>query len=353
MGRRKKEESESTTGSLSIFSDQQLKEIRKKYGEILVSGQDLFKPEEQRGIIPTTPKLDLALNGGLKEGQIVIISGLEKTGKSTLCLQIISNAIDAGRKHAIFDIEARLDTELLSTIKSLKDRTDKVNVIRAENKEIPAEEWLTMVEHIAKNPENKGAVVVIDSTSVMACRRELEDDLTGEVRVGLPKLLSQFCKRIKTAIRRNRITLILVNHLITNTAPGSHKKYVPDCGLKIRFQASTILQVGHTKKWKEGSGSNEKEVGHEIHWNVLCSALGAAGTSAENKLRYGEGIDIIAEQIDFGCDIGAIDVSGSWYTLSFLEDTPRLQGSAKVRQHFLDHPDHLDQLEQKIKEVSV
>ncbi len=54
--------------------------------------------------------LDTALSGGLRSGELVIISGAQGQGKSTLAMQFLRNAVVAGRTGVIFSYEQESHT---------------------------------------------------------------------------------------------------------------------------------------------------------------------------------------------------------------------------------------------------
>ena len=70
------------------------KAIKKAFGKVVSKGSELIQGMIDLKCITVSPKLDLALNGGIREASWNIISGDPKTGKSTTCLQICKNAQD-------------------------------------------------------------------------------------------------------------------------------------------------------------------------------------------------------------------------------------------------------------------
>jgi hypothetical protein len=66
-------------------------------------------------------------------------------------------------------------------------------------------------------------------------------------------------------------------------------------------------------------------------------------------LRYGKGIDKYMESITLASDIGIIHKGGAWYTLSFLEDKPKFQGTEKVRNYLLENNQAYEVLVNNIK----
>lgn len=335
--------------------------LNKKYNGAIKTGLDLFEdPDIQRGVISISPSLDLALGGGVKEGSWVIISGDPKQGKSTSVLHLLKNAIDDKRQVVYFDVENRLDTQLMSTIMGLEPEALPIVSPVCKDKDgkqigkvITAEEYLSTVEALCQSPDFRGGVIAIDSLSAMICKAEATGELSGTTRSGLPKLISQFCKRVSPVARANRVTLVFVTHLIADTGPSMRTK-MPDCGRKIQYQADTNIEIAFTKAWKEGSGDNERRIGHTIKWRVICSAMGASpGTECDSYLRYGKGLDTNLEMVHIACDLGLITApeKGSWYTVDFLDDQPKVQGINKVKSLLEENPEYMSLLKENIKEM--
>ena len=66
---------------MSKTKDALEKQIVKKYGHVIRTGMDVFEESEQLQTIPVSPSIDLALGGGIKEGNWVILTGDPKIGK--------------------------------------------------------------------------------------------------------------------------------------------------------------------------------------------------------------------------------------------------------------------------------
>jgi len=79
-----------TVESLLEHSDQSLRRGARPGAAIWPTGFDL---------------LDLTLNGGLRSGELVLLGGNEGSGKTTIALQMVRNAVAAGRCGVVFSFE--------------------------------------------------------------------------------------------------------------------------------------------------------------------------------------------------------------------------------------------------------
>lgn len=326
--------------------------IRKQFGKVISTGNELRKSREDCKILTFSPRVDLGLNGGLLEGTWNIISGNPKAGKSTSCLQICKNAQDDGRNVIYIDAESRLKGYNLSGVQGLD--LEKFQVVHGDDDGEPlaAEDFLKICESLIKMPKNKGAVCVIDSCSSLIPRNELDEDPSATLRASLPKLLSHWIKKNAHVVVKNKIIVLIITHYITNTS-GYGKLKIPDCGVMVQYQADTRMDIIKTEDWIEG----DKKVGMLVHWKISCSALGASGEECVSYIRYGIGIDKNKEIMELAESFGIIVKSGSWYSIDFLAGTeefpeaPKMQGQAKLYEFLVSRPDIFDMVLLRVKEM--
>lgn len=325
------------------------KAIQRAFGKVVSKGSELIQSMVDLKCITVSPKLDLALNGGIREASWNIISGDPKTGKSTTCLQICKNAQDDNRPVIYVDGESRLKAYNLSGTEGLD--LNKIQIVHSpeDGESLSAEDFLNITEELIKRPENKGAVCVIDSCSSLVPRAELEESASGSLRASLPKLLSHWVKKTSQTVVKNKIIVLIITHYITNTS-GYGKIKIPDCGVMIQYQADTRIDIAKIEPWEE----NGKKIGQLVHWKVACSSMGASGTECVSHIRYGKGIDKEKEMIDLAESFGIIDKAGAWYSIPFLEgseefkEPPKFQGQAKIYEFLVERQDIFDQVKEQV-----
>ena len=217
---------------LSIFDT-----LVKKYGENVVkSGKEVFEEISNRQIIPVSPCLDYALGGGIQEGSWVQMIGDPKSGKTTTALQIAANAQKeeyGARDIWYINVEGRLNRKNLEGVDGLQ--VDKINVFESPTETLSAEKYLGAIERIVK--ECPGAVIIIDSVSSMIAQKDLDEEVRGDYRPGLQKILSNFTKKLGAVVPKQGVIIIMITHYISNIS-GYGKKKVADGGVKIQYQAS-------------------------------------------------------------------------------------------------------------------
>lgn len=319
-------------------------EEKKKKGELTaISVADIIgKP---RKVISVSPRLDIALSGGVPEGIFGIISGKPKLGKSTLALNLAANAQKIGKKVYYFDIEARLQEKNLKGIEGLDLSPAKFQIFRSEQGSIySAEEFLMKAEDLLKTEPN--IVVILDSSSSLCSTAEQESDITSQFRNPGAKLLSTFTRKLASVVPVQNSVVLIIQHLIANTS-GYGSPFLEDGGSKIIYQSDLKLRGKGFELWKDG----EEVIGQIIKWDVVFSPLGPPGATVESYLRFGTGIDHYQENCDIGIDLGLIDKKGAWITLTYLPDTPKVQGQHKLREFMSANLDKYQILKDKIKEL--
>jgi recombination protein RecA len=304
--------------------------------------------------IPVSPALDVVLNGGIPEGSFVIFTGQPKCGKTTTSLDFCATAqkkeyahgsFKDGREVYYLNIEGRLKKRDLEGIPGLN--LEKFNIIGSqEGKILHAEEYLQIAERIIN--EVPGSVVIIDSYSALCTETEITSDMNKMQRADGAKLLAKFCRKVANVIPVNRNIVIGITHQMGNPGMG-HSEWKEKSGQAIAYQTDIKIKANYFSPWNLTTDS--PQIGQEVHWQVVCSALGAPGGKITSYLRYGQGIDKQMELLTLAVDLGLISKGGAWYTISSVEEKPKFQGLEKTRQYLLDHPEVYNDLWTKVKET--
>ena len=331
-----------------------LSDIIKKYGNVVSTGTQLFEKKKNLVVQSISPCWDIALNGGILEGSWTVISGNPKTGKSSLSLQIAANAQRDGRQVIYIDAEARLKNYNMVGVEGLD--LEKIQIVHSDDDEQPlsAEDFLEICSSLIKMPSNVGAVCIIDSTSSLVPRGELDAETSGSLRANLPKTLSHWVKKTAQTVTSKKIIMILITHYITNTS-GYGKVKIPDCGVMVQYQADTRIDFNKTDAWEE----DDKKVGIIVNAEIACSSMGASGKEVRSYIRFGKGIDSIKETLELAESFGLIDKAGAWYKLDFLEEYPehkdkselKFQGQVRLYEFFDKNKDMLVILNKELKKI--
>lgn len=347
MAKKKIKDSEEEV--VSSGSKANRKKLEKDFGEIFIDPQSII--DKKRTIFTLSPKLDIALSGGVPSGCWGILSGLSGAGKSSLALSLCAEAQKAkngSRKCYYFDVEHRLEKKNLSGIPGLSFDKDKLEIISSTKGNIlTAEKVLTIAERLLKDEE--GIILVIDSSSSLCTAKEYDGEMSAVGRNEGPKLLAQFTRKLNGVVSVQDSLVIIIQHLIANTS-GYGSPWLEDGGKKIEYQADFKLRGVSFSRWED---SDKKQIGQSTNYHIVKSPLGQPGAKIESYIRYGSGIDRAWELIELACDVGLITKGGAWFNLDFLATPVKLQGQQKVWDYLNNNLADLELLEEKVKEFYV
>lgn len=327
-------------------------DVTKAFGEnIILTGNAVV--DRQSIVIPVSPSLDIALNGGIPEGSFVVLTGQPKCGKTTTSLDFAATAqkieyqgsLKTPREVYYLNIEGRLKKRDLEGIPGL-DLTRFHVIGSQQGKILHAEEYLQIGEKIIN--EAPGSVVIIDSYSALCTEAEITSEMDKMQRADGAKLLAKFCRKVANVIPVNKNIVIGITHLMGNPT-GYGAEFKEKSGQAIAYQTDIKLRAKTFKPWLLSADSNQ--IGQEIEWQVVCSALGPPGAQITSYIRYGEGIDKYMEAICLASDMGLIQKGGAWYTLVALPDKPKFQGTEKVRNFLLNNTQAYEDLVKSIKDT--
>lgn len=308
-------------------------------------------------IFKTIHKIEKIGNDNCRCIQLNTIDGLYLTDNCTIthnsshALQICANAQAEGRKIIYLDGEARLKAYNLVGIEGLD--LDKMDIIQSpEDKQLSAEDFLTITEMLYKQEDYKGCVIVIDSTSSLLPRAELDADVSGSIRANFPKLMAHWIKKNAQSIVNQKVIIILITHYVTNTS-GYGKSKLADGGLYMQYQADTILDLVNSEPWED---EDKKQIGLQCGWKIATSSMGSSNKEVTTFLRFGKGIDKIQEYINIAVEFGLISKSGAWYTCTFMSDEEdydekkyKTQGMPKLYNLISENKELYEILSQKVK----
>jgi recombination protein RecA len=304
--------------------------IEKQFGKnaIMALGAEA---ETNISVIPCgAPSLARALGvGGYPRGRVVEVFGPESSGKTTLTLHAIAECQRAGGVAAFIDAEHALD---ISYAKALGVQPDTLLISQPDTGEQALE--------IADTLVRSGAVdlVVVDSVAALVPQSEIEGDM-GDPQMGMQaRLMSQALRKLTPAAHRSSTTIIFINQLRQKIGVTFGSPETTTGGNALKFYASMRIDVRRIGQVKSG----ESVIGNRTRVKVVKNKLAPPFALCEFDIRYGTGIDAVADLLDLGSEAGIIVKNGSYYTLG---DESLGQGRERARQTLIERAD----LRQKVE----
>jgi|TARA_R110000824_G_scaffold10866_1_gene47558 recombination protein RecA len=315
------------------------KDIIKEYGDVLHDPS--YITDTELAVIPVSPKIDIALGGGVPEGSLFIMTGPEKVGKTVTALTFCANAQDVSRKVYYGNIEGRLRKRDLEGINGLSmDPKDLEIIGSTQGNILSAEKYLGIFDNLIHTQPD--CICVVDSFSALSSESELTGDLTDQQVMSVQKVLAKFCRRISNVLPINKVTVVGITHLMANMSTfGRGKTKVEKSGSALKYQVDVKLHATHSQSIMQG----DTQIGQTVHWQVVTSAIGAPGQKVSSHIKYGRGIWKEMELADLLVDFGLVEKSGTWFK---LPNDEKVQGKNNLAKHLEDNPNEYTRLENEI-----
>ena len=164
------------------------KDIIKEYGDVLHDPS--YITDIELAVIPVSPKIDIALGGGVPEGSLFIMTGPEKVGKTVTALTFCANAQSINRKVYYGNIEGRLRKRDLEGIVDLDMDPASLEIIGSTQGNILcAEQYLGIFDNLIHTQPD--CICVVDSFSALSSESELTGDLTDTQVMSVQKVFGQ------------------------------------------------------------------------------------------------------------------------------------------------------------------
>ncbi len=282
--------------------------------------------------------LDIALGiGGVPRGRVVEIFGPESSGKTTVALQIIAQAQNAGGVAAFIDAEHALDPAYARKLG-----------VDIDNLLISQPDYGEQALEIADALVRSGAidVIVIDSVAALVPKAEIEGEM-GDSHVGLhARLMSQALRKLTGIISKSKTTTIFINQIREKVGVMFGNPETTTGGRALKFYASIRLDVRRI----DGIKADNVMIGSRTRVKVVKNKVAPPFRQAEFDIIFGEGISREGSIVDLATEMEILSKSGSWY--SYKEN--RLgNGRENVKDFLRKNPKITDELEAKIREQAM
>ncbi len=314
-----------------------LTDISKRYGEGAIMRLGEAKQMEIE-VIPTgSLGLDLALGvGGIPRGRVTEIYGPESSGKTTICLHIVSEAQKMGGTAAFIDMEHALDPVYAQ---KLGVNINELLVSQPDTGEQALEICETLVRSGAVD------VVVVDSVAALVPRVEIEGSM-GDSSMGVQaRLISQAMRKLSGVINQTKTAVIFTNQLRQKIGIMFGNPETTTGGLAMKFYASVRMDVRRTQSIKKAG----EVVGGHTRVRVVKNKVAPPFATAEFDLMHDVGINKTAEILDLGAQLDIIKKRGAFYS---YQDLKLGQGRDKSIDFLNVNLELRDEIEEKIREFA-
>ena len=312
-----------------------MEQIERQFGKgaIMRFGQNELTDIES---IPTgSLSLDIALGiGGLPMGRIIEIYGPESSGKTTLTLELIAQALKKNKVCAFIDAEHALDPIYA---RKLGVKIEDVFISQPDNGEQALEICETLVRSGGVD------VVIIDSVAALVPKAEIEGEM-GDSHVGLQaRLMSQALRKLTGSINKSKCIIVFINQLREKVGVMFGNPETTTGGRALKFYASVRLDIRKIDTIKQG----DEVLGSRARVKVVKNKVAPPFKQAEFDIMYNEGISREGNILDIGVKEEIVQKSGAWFSYG---DTRLGQGRENSKIFLTENPDIALEIENKIRE---
>src|SRR5437879_8080684 len=314
-----------------------LGQIEKQFGKgsiLRLGSKDAIVPV---AVISTgSISLDAALGvGGVPRGRICEIFGPESSGKTTIALQIVTEAQKKGGTAAVIDVEHALDP-----VYARKLGVDVDNLL------VSQPDYGEQALEITNALITSGSidVLVVDSVAALVPKAELDGEM-GDSFMGVhARLMSQAMRKLTGIVSKSNTCLIFINQIREKIGVMFGNPETTTGGRALKFYSSVRADIRRIAAIKEG----EVVVGNRTKVKIVKNKVAAPFREAEFDIIYGEGISREGDLVDLGVAQNMVEKSGAWY--SFKGERIG-QGRENAKQFLKDNPDVRKKLDAELRKA--
>jgi len=286
-------------------------------------------------VIPSgSLRLDIALGiGGIPCGAYSEISGADSSGKTTLCLHIISQAQRLGGVCAFIDNDHSLSA---SYARHCGVQVDQLWVAQPQS----TEQALEITESLTKSQAL--SVIVFDSIDSLVPASELNLSFSEEIPSVGDTLLSQALHHLVPIVRRANIAFILTQKTNKQLSSVYHKLIENPGRLAVKLLAELRIELNPMNKLFQ----DNTIIGEHIQARILKNKYMPCPSAVEFDIMYNTGIIKVGEILDLGTEIRLINKFGKRY---FFRNLVLGEHREAIVNYLLENPHVTDELEQVIR----
>lgn len=334
---KKAEKVEETQGNNKIQAA--LKLLNSKFGD--GSAMTFNNTEIKKVDVVSTGSisLDLALGvGGLPLGRICEIYGPESSGKSTVCLQVCSEAQKKGLSVCYLDFENAFDANYAKAL-----GVDLNNLIFSQPSCI--EDGFNMMVELLTN--KLVDVIVFDSVTAARTKAELNGEV-GDNFIGTQaRLMSSGLKKIAAMANEANCLCLFVNQIRMKIGVMFGNPETTTGGMALQFYSSVRMRIAGKSQIKEGKGDDAMAIARETEVKVIKNKVAPPFKTANFIIRFGKGISKEEEVLDYTVKFGLVEKAGAWFKYNGENVA---QGKDKALLWLKSQPELLEDFTAKVKD---
>lgn len=246
---------------------------------------------------------------------------------------------DYEKKICVFvDAEYALDLDLA---RDYGVNTDDLLIIRPEE----AEDGMDILDSYIRT--GGVGLAVVDSVSALIPAIVEQSSYQQKQMAVLARFMSQVSTRMSGVAWRNQTTIIFINQVreaVGKWSPTGSAPEITPGGHALKFHSTLRIRV----RRGETIGPREDPQGHVMVIQIVKNKIDKPYGTADVKLLYGVGIDLIEELGEAAIAFGIVHQGGAWFKvidpetgeiLKFGDEDANYQGRAKLFDAIAEHED--------------
>lgn len=283
----------------------------------------LFEQDEHVAAISTGSMAVDIITGvmGFPRGRVTEVSGIEHSGKTTLCLTACAYCQLNGLYPAYLDVENALDLDYARHIGFNFEDTKKGLIAAPGSSERVFKLVYDLIEAGAD-------LILVDSVANMIAEKELEGEIGDQSPPALrARVMSQALPRLTALLREKKTALVFINQFrntLSQTSWGSQPEEQTMGGKALKYFSSLRIKLRvvkksqQTRKVSDLTGTERDVPVAALHEaEILKSKVSAPYRKIQFMIRFDDelntyGIDNLSTMIDIGKAQDLITGKGAW-----------------------------------------
>jgi recombination protein RecA len=257
--------------------------------------------------------LDFDLVIPIPEGRITEIYGAEGSGKSSLALEIVGQALKKGKRALYVNMERNLNRSLLETIRSIKPFIN--NTEDSPLKIMTAPDGESALELCRKwCVSNPNTILVLDSIDACIPSAILSGEIGDSHMGNHAKLMSEGIRTLNIAVESNKVAFICINQFRMKIGMMFGDPRETSGGKAVRYYSTQRIELQKPGKAEMIKTAGKEDggdiIGFTMRYKVIKNKCAPEGQDGEIPILFYNGIYREQEIVHLCTKFGILTLGG-------------------------------------------